>query len=161
MEERIMAIALTLKEYLNRWGVEYEVVEHPYAGSSLEIAEAAHIPGDKIVKPVVTEDYHGYLMVLVPATHQVEFDRLDAMLDRHLDMATEEELAELFVDCDAGAVPALGDAYGMDVVMDDSLTQCEDVYFESGDHASLIHLRGEDFRDLMLEAGHGSISTHV
>jgi Ala-tRNA(Pro) deacylase len=156
-----MAIALTLKEYLDRWGVEYEVVRHPYAGSSLEVAEAAHIPGDKIAKPVITEDYRGYLMVVVPATHQVEFDRLDELLDRHLDMATEEELTELFTDCEAGAVPALGDAYGMDVVVDDSLAQCEDVYFESGDHATLIHLRGEDFRDLMLEAEHGSFSTHM
>lgn len=156
-----MAIALTLKDYLDRWGVEYDVVAHPYAGSSLKIAEAAHISGEQIAKPVITEDYRGYLMVVVPATHQVEFDQLDLQLDRRLIMATEEELADIFSDCDVGAVPAMGEAYGMDVALDDSLTQCNDVYFESGDHASLIHMRGEDFRDLMAEAAHGSFSTHA
>lgn len=156
-----MAIALTLQEYLDRWGVDYDVVQHPYAGSSLKIAEAAHISGEQIAKPVVTEDYRGYLMVVVPATHQVEFEQLDALLDRHLIMATEEELADIFSDCATGAVPALGEAYGLDVALDDRLAQCEDVYFESGDHASLIHMRGEDFRDLMAEAEHGSFSTHM
>ena len=156
-----MAVAMTLQDYLNRWGVEYEVVPHPHTGSSLETAEAAHILGDKLAKCVVTEDYRGYLMVVVPASHQVEFEQLDDELDRRLELATEQELADIFTDCEIGAIPPLGEAYGIDVALDDSLTDCEDVYFEAGDHTELIHLDGEDFRDLMASAEHGRYSTHL
>ncbi len=156
-----MAVAATLREYLNRWGVEYEVVPHAHTGSSLETAEAAHVSGDKLAKCVMTEDYRGYLMVVVPASHEVEFSRLDEQLDRRLELATEEELADIFVDCELGAIPPLGEAYGIDVAVDSRLAACDDVYFEAGDHAELLHLRGEDFRDLMAGAEHGNYSRHL
>jgi len=156
-----MAVAATLREYLNRWGVEYEVVPHSRTCSSLETAEAAHVPGDKLAKCVMTEDYRGYLMVVVPASHEVEFSLLDEQLDRRLELATEEELADIFVDCELGAIPPLGEAYGIDVAVDSRLAECDDVYFEAGDHAELLHLRGEDFRDLMAGAEHGNYSRHL
>lgn len=156
-----MAVAITLQDYLNRWGVEYEVVPHPHTGSSLETAESAHIPGNNLAKCVMTEDYRGYLMVVIPANHQVEFSQLDYELDRRLELATEQELADIFTDCEVGAIPPLGEAYGIDVALDDSLTDCDDVYFEAGDHTELIHLSGEDFRDLMAGAEHGHFSTHL
>ena len=34
-----MAVALTMQEYLDRWGVEYELVPHPHTSSSQETAE--------------------------------------------------------------------------------------------------------------------------
>jgi Ala-tRNA(Pro) deacylase len=156
-----MAVATTLKEYLNRWGVEYEVVPHTYTSSSQAAAEAAHVPGDKLAKCVMTEDYRGYLMVVVPASHEVEFSLLDENLDRRLELAEEEELADIFTDCELGAIPPLGEAYGVDVAVDSSLTACDDIYFEAGDHVELLHLRGEDFRDLMAGAEQGHYSRHL
>ena len=156
-----MAMAMTLQDYLGRWGVEYDVLPHPHTVSSLETAEAAHVPGDQLAKCVMMEDYRGYLMVVVPASHQVEFSMLDDELDRRLELAAEEELADIFTDCELGAIPPLGEAYGVDVAIDDSLVNCDDVYFEAGDHAELIHLRGEDFRDLMAGAEHGRYSIHL
>lgn len=156
-----MAVAITLQEYLDRWGVEYEVVYHSHTDSSLRAAEAAHVPGDKLAKCVVTEDYQGYLMVVLPASHQVEFDLLDEKLNRRLELATEQELADIFTDCEVGAIPPLGEAYGIDVVLDESLKDIDDVYFEAGDHAELIHLRGDDFRDLMAGAETGQFSRHL
>lgn len=155
-----MAIAMTLQDYLDRWGVEYEVVPHSHTGSSLETAEAAHVPGDKLAKCVLTEDYQGYLMVVIPASHELQFDLLDHQLDRRLELVTEPELAEIFTDCELGAIPPLGEAYGMDVALDESLLACDDVYFEAGDHEDLIHLRGEDFRDIMVGAERGQFSHH-
>jgi Ala-tRNA(Pro) deacylase len=156
-----MAVAMTLQDYLDRWGVEYDVVPHPHTSSSLATAEAAHIPGDQIAKCVMTEDYRGYLMVVVPASHEVEFSMLDDALDRRLELATEAELADIFTDCELGAIPPLGEAYGIDVAIDNRLVACDDVYFEAGDHVDLIHLRGDDFRDLMAGAEHGQYSRHL
>ena len=156
-----MAVATTLEGYLGRWGIEYDLVPHPYTNSSLETAEAAHISGDNLAKCVVAEDYRGYLMVVVPASHQVEFSMLDEALDRRMELATEQELADIFNDCELGAIPPLGEAYGIDVAVDESLADCEDIYFEAGDHTELIHVRGDDFRDLMVGAERGHYSRHL
>jgi hypothetical protein len=40
-------------------------------------------------------------------------------------------------------------AYGLDVVVDDSLSRQQDLYLEGGDHAHLVHISGTDFRKLM------------
>jgi Ala-tRNA(Pro) deacylase len=109
---------------------------------------------------VVLEDNNGYVMAVIPATHHIELGQLGHQLHRHLGLATEQELAELFRDCDLGAVPAIGQAYDMDVVVEDSLLDCADIYFESGDHTDLIHIRGEEFQRLMGNSYHGHFSRH-
>lgn len=156
-----MAMSLSLLEYLEWEGVDYEVLHHRRTSCSTETAEVAHIPGDQLAKCVVLEDENGYVMAVLPATHRVELGKLHRQLDRRLGLATEGELEELFKDCDIGAIPPVGNAYGYDTVLDDSLKKCSEIYFEAGDHADLVHISGEDFRTLMAGAKHGHFSRHL
>lgn len=156
-----MAMAITLQKYLDHKGVKYEIIHHSYTSSSMQSAQAAHVSGDYIAKSVVLEDDIGYLMAVVPATHHVQFRILQETLDRRISLATEQQLKDLFNDCDAGAIPPVGDAYGMVVVMDESLTACPDIYFEAGDHEDLVHVSGVDFQVLMASAGKGRFSQHI
>ena len=43
-------------------------------------------------------------------------------------------MGALFKDCEFGAVPPLGLAYGMSTVIDDCLSEQPEIYFEAGDH---------------------------
>jgi Ala-tRNA(Pro) deacylase len=110
---------------------------------------------------VVLHNGPSYVLAVVPSTHRVEFDTLHDMLDRRLSLATESEVAVLFDDCDLGAVPPVGSAYDLEVVLDDSLTGQPEIYFEGGDHRSLVHLKGGDFDTLMKDAQHGRFSHHM
>ncbi len=156
-----MAIPITLLEYLEWKGVDYELIEHPHTSSSMKTAESAHIPGDQLAKGIVLEDENGYLMAILPATHRLELSKIHRQFNRRLGLVTEQELGDLFTDCDEGAVPPVGEAYGFDVVMDDSLANCSDIYFEAGDHTDLVHVSGNDFRCLMADAKHGQFSRHI
>lgn len=156
-----MAIAITLREYLDQEGINYHLVEHPYTDRSTETAKVAHVPGDQLAKSVVLGDENGYLVAVLPATHHLDLGMLHRQLHRRLGLATEQELAALFDDCDVGAVPPVGEAYGLEVVVDECLSDCPDVYFEAGDHTDLVHVSGEDFQDLMTDARHGHFSRHT
>ncbi len=156
-----MAIAITLLEYLEWKGVDYDILKHPHTYGSLQTAEMAHVPGDQVAKCVVLEDDKGYLMAVLPATHHLELGKLHWQLDRHLGLATEKELGDLFGDCETGAIPPVGEAYGFDVIVDDSLMDSNDIYFEAGDHRELIHVSGFDFMNLLPGAEHGSFSRHI
>ena len=57
-------------------------------------------------------------------------------------MAGEEQIETLFTDCEPDAVPALGAAYGLDILVDESLAQQPEIYLECGDHDSLVHISG-------------------
>ena len=156
-----MSIAAKLSDYLSRAGVPYEVLSHAPTKTSSETAEVAHVTGERVAKAVVLHDERGYVLAVVPSSHRVELDSLQSLLKRRLSLATEGEIAGLFPDCERGAVPALGAAYGLGTVVDDSLKTQPDVYFEAGDHRTLVHVNASDFASLLVDAGYGRFSHHV
>jgi Ala-tRNA(Pro) deacylase len=155
-----MAIASKLASYLAKRGIAYEVVIHPRTMSATRTAQASHVPGDRLAKAVVVRDDEGFKVAVLPASHQIELGALSRLLQRPLGLATEEEASELFADCETGAFPAVGSAYGLDVVLDDSLSEQPEVFVEGGDHASLLHLKAEQFGQLMVTARRGRFSAH-
>lgn len=154
-----MAIATTVSDYLAQHDVAYDVLTHPHTASSGESAHASHIPGTRVAKSVVLEDEQGYLMVVLSSSRRVDLGELHRQLHRNLGLATESELASLFADCEIGALPALGPAYQMETVVDSSIAEQPDIYFEAGDHEQLIHVNAETFQSLLgddIRQGHFS-----
>ena len=153
-----MAIAETVQRFLELQSVKYDLVPHPHTGSSHETAAAAHVSEDHIAKAVIVKDAAGYAMVVAPASNWVEVEHLRKELNRDFHLATEDELAKLFSDCEPGAVPPLGPAYGIETFLDQALTSLANVYFEAGDHEQLVHATGEDFHNLLGGVRHGYYS---
>lgn len=156
-----MGMSITLRQYLDDHNVDYDLVRHPRTHTSMETAAAAHIAGDQLAKAVVVEDEQGYMTVVIPSTHHLQFTTLREQLGHRFGLATEEEISRLFDDCEVGSFPALGQAYGLQVLVDEALFEQDDIYFEAGDHTELVHMAGQDFEALMAYAGHGHFSEHV
>lgn len=148
-------IARRLRWYLEQSGLPYEVLPHPHSRSSAETAREAHVPPEKLVKPVLLEDERGYLMAVVPASTRVDLRSLRRQTHRDLVLAREIELGDLFADCETGAIPPLGSPYRIPTVYEDSLANLRDVYFEAGDHEDLVHMRASDFLALLDGSLHG------
>ncbi len=70
----------------------------------------------------------------------------------------KSELEEIFFDCERGAIPPVGPAYGIPTVIDESLLQVEDIYLEGGDHEELVHLNATSFADLLTGSRHCSFA---
>lgn len=155
-----MEMAKTLKSFLEMNGVEYDVLMHRHTDSSVNSAHAAHIPEGQLAKPVILEDDKGYLMVVIPADNHVKIGEINRLLDRNMGLATEDEIPALFTDCEPGAIPPVGQAYGLQTIVDNDLDACSDIYFETGNHEQLVHLNGDAFRQLMKVARHASVCRH-
>jgi len=156
-----MAIAYTIEQYLNQHHVPYQVVSHPRAVTSLKTAEAANIRPDLLAKAVLLEDEQGYVVAVLPATHHIKLNMLRRQMGRNIRMASEDEIAELFTDCAIGAIPALGPAYGIETVWDESLAGQSGIYFEAGDHEELIRVSAEGFADMLGTARHGHFTSEM
>lgn len=153
-----MATATTVESYLRRQQIPYEVVAHPHTHTSLQSARAAHLAPDCMAKAVLLHDSGSYVMAIIPGTHHLQLGRLRRQLGRDLGLATENEMASLFRDCEPGALPALGPAYGIETVWDDSLRAQSELCFEAGDHEHLLRLKCGDYLALLSSCPHGTFS---
>jgi len=147
-----MGIAITLAQYLGERGVSYDVIEHPHTETASQSAAASRIPPDRIAKAVVLTGGDGFMLAVLPASRHIQFSELREELGRHVDIANEEQIEALFLDCESGAVPALGAAYGLKVIVDDSLASQPEIYLEGGDHSCLVHVSGATFQELFADA---------
>ncbi len=153
-----MGIAKRLEAYLASSGLPYEIRPHRRSVHAIQTARRSHIPPDQLAKPVLLADEYGYVLALVPAAKRIDVERLGAQLHRDLELASEAEIDALFRDCEPGALPGLGAPWEIPTVYDDALRDLHEVYFEAGDHAELVRMRGADFRELLANALHGSFS---
>jgi Ala-tRNA(Pro) deacylase len=148
-----MNIAPSVQDYLAAQQIAYEVIPHSRTGSSSSTALAAHVPGTRVAKAVVVKDEAGYVLAVLPASRQLAMAQLGRALRRDaLELARESELKNLFADCDFGAVPPLGAAYGLPMIVEESLAEQPDVFFEAGDHEHVIHVTRSEFLRLIADA---------
>ena len=154
-----MTIPSRLALYLDQHGARYEVCAHERTRSSAETARAAHVMPHQLAKPVLLEDDAGYVMAVVPADRMVMLGRIGQLLGRNeLRLSDEQRITALFGDCEFGALPPVGMAWGVETVVDDDLEAGETVYMEGGDHECLLQVSREQFHALMSPARHGHFS---
>jgi Ala-tRNA(Pro) deacylase len=152
-----MSIAPQLRQFLDDAKAEYDVVVHTPTQSALENARSCDIPAEQVAKAVLldtADDEH--LLAVIPSDRRIELSELRSELGRKPRLADEAECGKVFKDCEVGALPPVG--YGVTTIVDDSLERQPDVYFEAGDHKSLVHMEGAEFSRVMKDARHGQFS---
>lgn len=149
-----MSIAPKIERLLRSEGVTYDVMEHPRTYEATFTAAVSHVRGANLAKAVVLHDEKddSFVLAVLPATKRVHLGVLEAATHRPFELASEAEVAKLFGDCELGAVPPFGKAYGLETIVDDSIAAQDEVWFEAGDHVDLVHVKGSDFRRLIHDA---------
>ena len=160
-EESVMATARTLHTYLADLAITYDEIRHPPTPCSMRTAEVSRISGDCLVKGVVVRDAYGYTLAVLPASYRIRLADLERQIGQELDLAGELELEQLFPDCAPGAIPPIGGCYGLDTIIDESIECQPELYFEAGDHATLIHVNWVEFGRQMGQAHRGRFAEQV
>ena len=151
-----MSIAPKLQQFLDRAGADYKLVEHRPTKTSLETARTSHVPPDRLAKAVLLDTDKGPLLAVLPSDRMVELTELRNELGHKPRLASEDEIKTVFDDCDLGAVPPVG--YGVTAIIDESLGKQPDIFFEAGDHQSLVHMDGAEFSRVTEGARRGQFS---
>lgn len=145
-----MPILRRLQEYLDANRVHYDVLGHQEAYTAPEIAHALHVSGKLLAKVVIVKADDRLVMAVLPSNWHVDFRHLEEVLGaRRVRLATETEFKGLFPDCDVGTMPPFGNLYGLEVCVDQLLTEDEEIVFEAGTHLGAMKLRYQDFANLV------------
>lgn len=139
-----------LTDYLDENGKKYIVMKHSEAFTAQEVAASAHIPGKDMVKTVMVRADGDMKMVVLPSTHDVDFDSVKDALDADdVELASEEEFENLFPDCELGAMPPFGNFYEIDTLVAESLTEDSEIAFNAGTHKEVIKMAYSDYEELV------------
>lgn len=141
-----------LISFLEMKGVAYRHDRHPLSYTAKETAQAEHVSPRCFAKVVVLHSEDGYAMAVLSADRIVDLDELrHAFGSRHLRLATERELEELFPECELGAMPPFGNGtlFDMPVWADGLLLAEETICFNAGTHRDSIQMATEDWEQLV------------
>ncbi len=145
-----VSIATRLENMLAESGADYHVIVHDPAFTALEEAAATHVPGRNWAKTVVVLLDGSPALATLPATRRVDPDKLRRVTGAtEVELATEEEFAELYPDCELGAMPPFGNLYGQTTFVDESLREDEHIAFHAGDHRTAIDMTYAAFEELV------------
>ncbi len=142
---------MSMKHFLQRRHVPFEVVDHPASYDAQHLAQALHTPGREVAKTVLLRANHAYryIVAVLPATHRIDFKKLSEFLgEARVELATEAEIAERCPDCEFGVLPPFGSHYGAETIVDTSLTADEYITFESDSHTEAIRMRYAEYYDV-------------
>ncbi|TWU12375.1 Proline--tRNA ligase [Symmachiella macrocystis] len=140
---------MRIDEMLSSRHVHFESLQHRPTFTANRMAQVLHIPGKEVAKSVLLRSGGDYVLVVLPATHYVDMERIRRRLgEENVEMASEDEIAHMFPDCEPGAMPPFGSLYDVPTLMDSSLAEDEEIVFENQSHAEAIRMRFEDYDTL-------------
>jgi Ala-tRNA(Pro) deacylase len=140
----------TWLDYLNDKGVHYSWSMHRPAETALDTANAECMPAHEFAKVVVYSCETGFGMAVIPADRLVDLREIAYLLGVcEVRLATEDELAELFPDCELGAMPPFGDAFNMPVLVDRAVAENRFIVFNIGSHTDAVRMRFDEYRHLI------------
>jgi Ala-tRNA(Pro) deacylase len=138
-----------LEQVLRENNIPFETMTHAQAYTMPEVAAALHVPGRQVAKVVVVKADGKTVMLVVSASHRLNFAQVRAFLGaKKVSLAEEEEFADLFPDCATGAMPPFGNLYDVPVYVDQALADEEQIVFRVGTHRHTMKVAYDDFARL-------------
>jgi Ala-tRNA(Pro) deacylase len=140
---------MSMKHFLQRRHVPFEVVAHPRAFDAQHLAQALHTPGCEVAKTVLLRIDHGerYVVAVLPSTLMIDLKKLSGQLGgATVELATAIEIAEQCPDCEFGVLPPFGSHYGAETIVDASLARDDQISFESDSFTEAIRMKYTDFQ---------------
>ena len=142
--------AQKLKDFLDGHNIKYVTMSHSLAYTAQEIAASAHIAGKELAKTVMVKIDDKMAMAVLPGSYKVSFDLLKkAAAASKVELANEQEFRDMFPEVEVGAMSPFGNLYGMEVFVDESLSQDDEIAFNDGSHTELMKLAYRDFERLV------------
>jgi len=143
-----MAVPRRIRQYLTFHDVPFKTIESRGTDPG-RAALPACLRGRRVAKSLVIRTEDGYLMLVVPRDKSVAPEHLSRRLQMpYCRLAKASEIAQIFSDCEGGAVPALGNLYNLPVVLDKSLERDQDICIPAGSPDDLVMMRACDFAEL-------------
>jgi Ala-tRNA(Pro) deacylase len=139
---------MRVDQFLSDQHIAFETTVHAPAYTSQRRARYLHVPGRQVAKSVLLAGPTDFVLAVLAATHQIDLPAVCKALGYPLRLANHLEIADLFRDCEWGALTPFGNLYGLVTIVDESLDLDAQIIFEAQMHAVTISMNYRDFERL-------------
>ena len=139
---------MQIAEYLVEQRIDFENLLHPPAFTAQKRAKYLSVPGKQVAKCVLLIGPTGYLLAVLPSTHQVDTRALADQLGGPVRLASDREIARAFPDCQWGVVPPFGGRYGIATLLESTIEPDSLIVLETHSQFEAVRLRCRDFERL-------------
>lgn len=137
-------------EFLDKSGVNYKLSEHKPTFTAQHMAAEEHEPGRYVAKPVVVRVDGKNVMFVLAANCKIDLKSLKRQLEAgEVELLSEEELSNIFTDCELGAEPPFGNLYDLPTIIDNTIDEDDHIVFQAGSHNKAIHMKMDDYKKLV------------
>jgi Ala-tRNA(Pro) deacylase len=139
---------MNVAKFLEAGAYEFERVPHRATYSAQRLAHELHVSGRGVAKTVLLRADGGYkhVVAVLPASKTIDLSKASKLLGgSKLELGTEFDIEKHCPDCEFGVLPPFGSRYGMKTIVDTSLTEDEDIWFEGNTHEEAIRMKFSEF----------------
>lgn len=140
-----MKIPAKIYNFLKKNKIKHEVVKHKTVFTAYDLAQTLKKKMPEVLKTLVIKADKGYVTVVLPASHQVDFKSLKKLLKvKNVEIANEKIMVKLFK-VKPGAISAFhASMKKFPVYIDKSVTKARKVVAQAGSFEESLHLMAKD-----------------
>lgn len=140
---------MNVREFLETRGVNYEHFPHRATFEAQRLAEVVAVSGYEVAKTVLLRVDGAYMLAVLPAPMMVDLDLArENLRAENIQLASEAEFNRIFPDCETGAIPPFGSQYGLKTIVEETLTEDDEIVFQGNTHEDAFRIRFADFQRL-------------
>lgn len=140
-----MKIPAKVTNYLAKHHIKYDVMEHKTVYTAYDLAQTLKRKLNEVVKTLVVKVDKGHALVVLPASHQVDFKALKKVLGAKLvDIDKENVMTKLFKVKPGAVSPFHGPLHKLPVYVDKAIPKLQKVVVQAGSFENSLHLKTKD-----------------
>ena len=134
-----------LLEWLDEHDIDHEVHLHAETFTAASTARAEGVEARTFAKVVgVVADDGRKALLIIDATDRLDLGKVREALGAHdVRLLTEPELADAAPGCEAGAIPAVGELFGLPTLADFAVRDDAEISFNAGTHRHAVRVDRE------------------
>ncbi|MBT6690993.1 hypothetical protein HOB10_01515 [Candidatus Parcubacteria bacterium] len=150
MPKKIKAPKKTIK-HLDSAGIKHDILEHKTVYTAIDAANTMKRKMDQVAKSLLVKADKDYFVVLLPADHNLNMDKLKAVIKKEYGKEVKvvkipgEKIAREVLKIKNDAMAAFGSLYKLPVVMEKKLEKVKKVVFSSDSYNHSVEMAVKDF----------------
>jgi len=137
-------IPAQVEDHLRQYHGGYACRTHADAVTAQDLAQAEHVTGRRVAKPVIVRLDGKMAMAVVSAVQRVNMGALEEATGASAELVPEQDFAGRFQPCEVGAEPPLG-LFGLPIFVDEALTHEKTLVMPGGTHQQSIELETHEW----------------
>jgi Ala-tRNA(Pro) deacylase len=148
-----MSIPKQITSYLDKRGAKYAIVTHRKVYTAYDAAQTLRKKLDEIVKNLLVKTDKGFVLVLLPASKNVNLKDLKKLMNaqgkgvKTVEIPKEGAMVRL-LKVKPGALSAFGRLHDLEVYMDKNLRKAKKAVFSSGSFTESLEMALKEFEKL-------------